>query len=99
MEKIMTKKVDKTLEEIAGTEPGKIWNEIKDRNIEMFALPDQKVSDHCTPINIEPSKLYLRTRSSSVLPSLETSCGKSFVVELVDKYVTVTRAVVPLTKK
>jgi len=93
------KKNDKTLDEIADTESGKIWNEIKDKNIEMFALPDQKVSDHCAPVNIEPSKLYLRTRSSSVLPSLEASCGKNFTVELVDKYVTVTRVVVPLTKK
>ncbi len=81
------------------SEGAKIWNEIKDRNIEMFALPSQKVKDHCAPINIEPSRLYLRTKSSAVLPSLEFSCGREFTVELVDKYVVVSRVVVPLTKK
>lgn len=95
----MSKKLDKVTEELSGSEAGKIWDEIKEKNIEMFALPDQKVSDHCTPVNIEPSKLYLRTKSSAVLPSLEASCGKKFTVELVDKYVTVTRLAVPLTKK
>lgn len=95
----MSKKLDKVAEELSGSEAGKIWDEIKEKSIEMFALPDQKVADHCTPVNIEPSKLYLRTKSSAVLPSLEVSCGKKFAVELVDKYVTVTRLAVPLTKK
>jgi hypothetical protein len=102
MEKIMSKKVDKVaqvVEELSGSEAGKIWSEIKEKSIEMFALPDQKVADHCFPVNIEPSKLYLRTKSSAVLPSLEVSCGKNFLVELVDKYVTVTRVTAPLTKK
>lgn len=90
----------KNAEETVDTsEAGKIWAEIKDRPIEMFALPDQKVSDHCLPVNIEPSRLYLRTKSTSVLPSLEVSCGKKYVVEMVDKYVSVTRAPEPLTKK
>jgi hypothetical protein len=95
----MSKKLDKVTEELSGSEAGKIWDEIKEKTIEMFALPDQKVLDHCTPVNIEPSKLYLRTKSSAVLPSLEVSCGKNFTVELVDKYVTVARLAVPLTKK
>lgn len=81
------------------SEAEKIWTEIKDRNIEMFALPNQKVKDHCVPVYIEPSRLYLRTKSSAVLPSLEFSCGRDFMVELVDKYVSVSRSVVPLTKK
>lgn len=83
----------------ADTEAGKIWDEIKNRNIEMFALPDQRVWQYCEPILIEPTKLYLRTRSTSVLPSLETACGKQFSVELVDKYVTVARIVTPLTQR
>jgi hypothetical protein len=107
----MTKKTEKkpvvveaptrpTFEQLAAdTESGKIWDEIKNKNIEMFALPDQRVWQHCEPILIEPTKLYLRTRSSSVLPSLETACGKGYVVELLDKYVTVTRAVTPLTQR
>jgi hypothetical protein len=89
-----------TFEQLAAdTEAGRIWDEIKNREIEMFALPDQRVWQHCDPILIEPTKLYLRTRSTSVLPSLETACGKKFEVELVDKYVTVARVVTPLTKR
>ena len=81
------------------TEADKIWDEIKDRRIELYALPNQTVKDHCAPIAIEPSKLYLRTKSTAVLPSLEFSCGNQFTVELVDKYVSVSRTIVPLTKK
>lgn len=108
----MTKKTDKkpetlvqvppkpTFEQLAAdTEAGNIWNEIKDRPIEMFALPDQRVWQHADPILIEPTKLYLRTHSSSVLPSLEAACGKKFAVDLLDKYVTVTRVVTPLTQR
>lgn len=89
-----------TFEQLAAdTEAGKIWDEIKNREIEMFALPDQRVWQHAEPILIEPTKLYLRTRSTSVLPSLETACGKKFTVELVDRYVTVARVVAPLTQR
>ena len=95
----MSKKDKQIVEPQLDTEAGKIWQEIKDLEIEMFALPDQKVNKYCVPINIEPSKLYLRISATSVLPSLETACGKKFTVELVDKYVTVSRAVEVPTKK
>lgn len=95
----MSKKTDKEVSLDSDTEASLIWNEIKDRNIEMFALPAQKVAHYCKPINIEPSKLYLRITASSVLPSLETACGSKFVVELLDKYVTVTRTPEPISPK
>lgn len=84
---------------MVGTEAGAIWDEIKDKNIEMFALPNQRIHMHAAPISIEPSKLYLLTTSSAVLPSLETAIGKRYTVDLADKYVIVSRAVVPLTRK
>jgi hypothetical protein len=87
-----------TAEAMKDTVAGDIWNEIKDKNIEMFALPDQTVSMHCRPVPIEPTKLYLTASSTSVLPSLETAVGKKYVVELVDRFITVSRAPVPLTK-
>lgn len=95
----MSKKIDNVDPVQENTEASKIWNEIKDKNIEMFALPGQKVSQYCQPVNVEPSKLYLLITASSVLPSLEVSCGSKFVVELVNKYVTVARAVGPITQK
>lgn len=76
---------------IAGTEAGNIWSEIKDREIQMFALPNQRVSAYCKPMIVEPTKLYLLTTASSVLPSLEEALSKEFVVELVDKYTVVSR--------
>lgn len=85
-------------EMLEGTEAGKIWSEIKDRTIEMFSLPNQKVNQYCSPRFIDPEKLYLLTTATSVLPSLETALGANFIVELADKYTVVSRAV-PATKK
>jgi hypothetical protein len=84
---------------LEGTEAGAIWKEIKDKTIEIFALPDQKISQYATPSPVEPSKLYLLTRASSALPAIETAVGKNYLVELADKYVVVSRVVVPLTKR
>lgn len=71
---------------------GDIWNEIKDLNIDMFALPSQSVQMHCHPVNIEPSKLYLVMNSSSVVAALESAIGEKYQVDLNDKFVVVSRA-------
>lgn len=90
----------KTIEEkLAGTEAGKIWDEIKDRPIQMFALPDQKIFHYTTPSMVEPSKLYLVASATSALPAIEAALGNSYTVELVDRYLVVSRTVVPLTQK
>ena len=84
---------------LEGTEAGKLWSEIKDKPLEMFALPGQTINQHAQPFPVEPSKLYLVTRASSALPAIETALGNTYTVELVDKYVVVSRTVIPLTKK
>jgi len=76
-----------------------MWNEIKDLPIQMFGLPGQIVAMHATPIWIEPSKLYLTIRSSATLPSLEESIKGRFNVELIDKFVVVTRVAAPLVPR
>ena len=81
------------------TEADKIWAEIKDKPIEMFGLPDQTVGIHCTPITVEPSKLYVTIRSAATLPSLEAAIAKGFTVELADKFVIVTRKPLPVVYK
>lgn len=78
---------------LAGTEAGAIWNEIRFKEIQMFALPGQTVSHYCKPAVVEPSKLYLLTTATSVLPSLEAAVGRNYVVESIDKYTVVSRAV------
>lgn len=86
-------------QQLAGTEAGSIWEEIKNKDIDVFALPSQKLSQHCAPAMVEPSKLYLLTRFSAALPAIETACGKKFNVERLDKYVVVSRVQIPITQK
>lgn len=82
---------------VVKTDAEKIWDEIKSLPIDMFALPNQVVSDHVNPIpQIDPVKLYATVRSTATLPSLETAVGKRFVVELADKFVIISRAPAPL---
>ncbi len=78
------------------TEADRIWDEIKNRPIEMFGLPDQFVFQHATFVNVEPSSLYVTIRSSATLPSLEVAIGPNFQVELVDKFVVIKRKPKPL---
>ena len=78
------------------TESEKIWNEIKNLPIQMFGLPNQTVVQHCTPVSVDPSRLFLTVKSTSTLPALETTLGSNFTVELADKFVIVARPVNPL---
>jgi hypothetical protein len=55
------------------TEAEGIWDEIRFLPIQMFGLPNQMVEQHCTPLPVEPSHLYLTIRSSAALPSLESA--------------------------
>jgi hypothetical protein len=74
------------------TESDKIWHEIKDKPIDMYSLPDQVVSDHCTPLPVDPNKLYLTLKSAAALPALEIALGVKFTFELAEKYVIIKRA-------
>jgi hypothetical protein len=84
---------------VVKTAADKIWDEIKDLNIEMFALPDQRVHHYCKPVSIDPSKLFLITSAGSVLPSLEASIAPKYVVEKQDRFLIVTPTPVSLTAK
>jgi hypothetical protein len=92
MSKTSKKPVDKVVKPEANTEAGKIWEEIKDKQIDIFALPNQVVSQYCKPIAIEPTKLYVIPSAPSVLPALETAVGKKYAVTLSEKFLIVARA-------
>ena len=92
-------KDDENASALEGTDAGAIWNEIKDKDIEMFALPAQKVHMHAHPVPIEEKKLYLITNSTAVLPSLEAAIGPTYVVDIADRFVTITRSPVSLASK
>lgn len=72
------------------TEASKIWAEIKDKKMDLFALPG-KVSDFCTYQDVEPSKCYLVLKAGAALSALEEVLSATFKVELVDKWATVSR--------
>jgi hypothetical protein len=59
-----------------------IWNDIKDKHIEMFALANAKVSDYCIPVNLDPSRCFLTFKASSVLPALESAFGNVYEFEI-----------------
>lgn len=70
-----------------------MWNEIKDLPIDMFSLPNQKVSDHVNKLNIPGDQLLLTLNVSSALPALETAIAKcGLEVEQGQKYTIVRRA-------
>lgn len=78
------------------SEAEKIWDEIKNRPIQMFGLPDQFVFQHATYIAVEPTSAYVIIRSSATLPSLEAAVAPDFTVELADKFVIIKRVPKPL---
>jgi hypothetical protein len=105
VEKVAEKKVAKAPEKAPEkTAAEKIWEEIRDLPIDMFALPNQTVSQYCKVVSIEPSKCFVVITASAALPALEAALPNipvpgvnpklpdmkpKFVVERVDKFVTV----------
>ena len=68
-----------------------IWDDIKARPIEMFALSNQKVEHHVTKLDVPvKNQLYVKLSSSAVLPSLEASLS-DYDVEAAEKYVIIKR--------
>jgi hypothetical protein len=58
------------------TQADKIWNMIKDLNVDIFALEDQKVNQYCEKFDVEDSTVYVRLKSTAVLPALEEAIKK-----------------------
>lgn len=77
-------------------ESQKIWEEIMNLPIQMFGLPNQFIFQHCTPVTVEPTRLYVTIRSTAALPSLEAAIAPAFQVELADKFVIIKRSPAPL---
>ena len=70
-----------------------IWNDLKDRTFQIFALKDQPVDKFCTYLNMDTERCFISCKSSAVLPALEGWFGDKFTFELYDKYVIVSRKV------
>ena len=94
----MTKKV-KTTDQVTDlmpettsffAEPEKIWQEIKDVQLNLFALPNQTVQKHCQPQLVEPTRLYVTFSAGAVGPALEAALS-NYSVEIDGKYVIIGR--------
>ncbi len=79
--------------EVKKFESDRIWEEIKNLPIEMFSLPNQKISDYVTKMNLPGNHLTTTIKVSSVITSLEYALGSKFDVEQSDKYVLIKRKV------
>jgi hypothetical protein len=73
------------------TQGEEIWNEIKDKQINMFALPGQTVSSYAQPVPIEPTRCFLLLRASSAVPAIEEALGDKYGFEIMDKYMIISR--------
>jgi hypothetical protein len=101
------KMVEKSSEAKTLTVSDKIWAEIQNLPIEMFALPGQVVRQHTQRFLASPDAVYLKLQSPAVVVSLEAtlaSFGKRYAMEVAEGgYVVVKYAppevVVPKTIK
>ena len=66
-----------------------IWDDIKDRQLEMFGLPGQTVAKYCSPVFAHPEKLYLNYKVGAVLSALETAFKNKYDIEQAEKFITV----------
>lgn len=73
------------------TEAEKIWNEIKDKQVLMFALPSQKIADYCQPVPIDPARCFLIHKTGAIIPALEEAIGPSYQCEALEKYIVISR--------
>lgn len=73
----------------------KIWDDIKNVELEMFALPGQILSTYCSQVKVNPDKLYLEPKKNigALLPTLENVLIKKYTVERVDRFIVVSHKV------
>jgi hypothetical protein len=80
-----------TVKAVEQTLADKIWADIKDVELGLFALEGQSVSKYCTPILVEPFHLYLSNNKGigAVLPAMEEALFKKYDVEMQDRFIVV----------
>lgn len=72
-------------------EAEKIWQEVKNVQLDLFALPNQTIEKYCTPQYVEPSKLYVTVSTGAVGPALEDALVKTYIVEYAGKFIVISR--------
>lgn len=86
-----SKEVKIEVQNVEVTESDKIWSEVKDVQLDIFALPFQTVSMHASRMVVEPTRLYVTLKSSAVLPALELALGTKFDIVQAEKFIIISR--------
>lgn len=74
------------------TEAQKMWEEIKNLRINMYAIPNQTIEGHVTRFEGDPRVLYLRPKTSAVIVALEEVLAGHFDIEQTEaNFICVTR--------
>lgn len=73
-----------------------IWDEIKDKEVLMFSIPNQFVNQYCEPVALDPSKCFLKYKVSAFIPALEEAIGANkktskYNLEVHGDYIVVSR--------
>lgn len=76
----------------------KMWKEISNLPIDVFAVQDQVVANYVTKIDLPGSELYIKMTSTAVLPALEATIsnmkytrGKKYEIEPAQAYTIIRR--------
>lgn len=89
---------DKKNTQAAPTVANQIWDDIKDREVAMFAIPNQFVHQYCEPAPLDPSRCFLKllSKASSFIPAIEEAIGANkklskYNLEVQGDYIIVSR--------
>jgi len=80
-----TKKVEKS------TVSDDIWFEIKDLQLQMFALPNQRVKKHAQRVKVLPDVCHIKIAFPAVLPALENVLLDKYNIEQHNDLLSITR--------
>ena len=94
--KIASHSLPQSAQQKTPTEGDKIWDEIKNKEVLMFAIPNQIVNKYCEPIPLDPSKCFLKYKVSAFIPALEVAIGANqknskYNLEVQGDYIVVSR--------
>lgn len=68
-----------------------IWDEIKNIEVSMFGLPEQKISNFCSPVFLDDKILFLNYKLAAVFPVLEEKFRSKYLVDTEGKMLKIIR--------
>lgn len=82
----------KTVKNSSKTKADIIWDEIKDIEINIYALNNQTIEDHVVRKSIPGNVVFLHPKSPAIISILEEAIGDQFVVSVTNGgFITVER--------